>query len=90
MHCHNTGTKRKRTWLIMLLVAVLAVAWAVWGKRGLLTMSPFLIMGLLCPLIHGAMFLFMGKSMMHRAQPQQEPDRYVETETKNQTLETHS
>lgn len=83
MNCHHTGTKRNRTWLVVLLVALAVVAWAVWGKRALFTMSPFFIMMLICPLMHGAMFFFMGKSMRQEPQHQQNPSHQGEIEAEN-------
>ncbi len=58
-------------WVVLLLVAVLAIGlWAAFGKGGLIGLLPFVGI-ILCPLIHGALFIFLGKSMMGSKQQSQ-------------------
>ncbi|NLW17368.1 MAG: hypothetical protein GX033_06970 [Firmicutes bacterium] len=68
MHCH----RHKRTWFVILLITLLAAAlWIGAGKGALIRVLPFLVM-LLCPLIHGAMFIILGKSVLQGSRRQQE------------------
>jgi len=73
MSCHgNSSGGRKHLWLIVAVIAVLAIVlWAGFGRNGLVGLLPFAGI-LLCPLIHGAMFLFMGKSLLQGATPRQQ------------------
>lgn len=62
MNCHGGGNKRP--WVIALVIAMLAIGlWAAFGKGGLVGLLPFAGI-ILCPIIHGALFIFLGKSMM--------------------------
>lgn len=83
MNCHGGGSQdngRKHTWIIFAVVAVLGIAlWAGFGRGGLVGLLPFMGI-LLCPLIHGAMFLFMGKTLMQRS-PQEQRRRPGQVET---------
>ncbi len=73
MNCHgNRSGGRKHLWLMVAVIAVLAIAlWAGFGRRGLVGLLPFAAV-LLCPIIHGAMFLFMGKSLLQRSESGQQ------------------
>lgn len=64
----------KKAWFVILLVILLATAlWLGAGKGALVRLLPFFMM-LLCPLIHGAVIIFLGKSFSQGSHGRQEPD----------------
>jgi len=72
-HCHT----HKKSWFLPLVVALGILAFAGFRYFNIFAVYPLAFL-ILCPLIHGGMFYFLGKGLMSQGQPEKKTDTVEE------------